>query len=219
MAASKTIPNRDRFFSLAAFVALGLAFTIASFLENDRRGLLKWDRPTAFAAGELQLPVRYPVIYSGFGDRARPRAARTLHFTEGGARRAIPRRIASANVANDPVYGPESSPAASISELAGPDLASDDLSSEQLSRDPAKQYRTPFTSSGLGGGSLPPGFVVAAPETGGTTNPPPVVPAVPEPAAWLLMILGVGLLASLIRREHRMKLATQERTGTSGEFA
>ena len=219
MAASLTIQKRDRFFTLAAFVALGLAFTIASFLENDRRGLLKWDRPTAFAAGELQLPVRYPVTYLGFGDRNRQGSGRTVRMNEGGARRAIPRRIASANDLNSPFNVSDSSPPISTSDLARPNSSSGDLLSEQLSLEPARPNRTPFTSSGFGGGSLPPGFVVVAPGSGGTPNPPPVVPAVPEPAAWLLMILGIGLLASLIRREHRINPATRERTDLPVELA
>ena len=65
-----------------------------------------------------------------------------------------------------------------------------------------------FTISSLGGiGGTPPGLI-AAPGTG-TPPPatgdgaPPVVPAVPEPAAWLLMILGVGMLASALRANAR----------------
>ena len=65
---------------------------------------------------------------------------------------------------------------------------------------------TPGSSGGLlpppggggGGGTLPPGPPIP---------PPPVISAVPEPATWIMMIAGVGMIGWQLRR--RRAIGTQ----------
>lgn len=72
-------------------------------------------------------------------------------------------------------------------------------------------------SGGSGGGLAvtPPGGGAAPPPTGGTPPPtgggetPPPAPAVPEPATWLMMITGFGLLGTALRRRRKLARAVR----------
>lgn len=37
--------------------------------------------------------------------------------------------------------------------------------------------------------------------------PPPVIPGIPEPSAWLMLIIGFGLIGGSMRRERRVRIA------------
>ena len=225
------LTRRDRFFPAMMVLGLAVAAGIASFSESDRRGLLRWDRPAAFAASETNQPNSYDIVYLGYSRSSAigsfPGRRTTAESGPGvGARRIIPRRgddlgdtlgtgapstaIASPLAGNGPV---------------GPGSGQSVIPALQPSgNNPAAL--TPFAPGNLGGiGATPPGLIAAPgagtpppatgdgtppPSTGDGTPPrgtgdgtPPVVPAVPEPAAWLLMILGVGMLASALRANAR----------------
>ena len=215
-----TLTRKDRFFP--AFMVLGLAVILAlvSFSEQDRRGLLRWDRPSAFAAGDvMQGPDSYEIAYLGYA-RSSPQSYGLVRKASAvgdpitgardpitGARRSIPAR-------GEP-FGPAAA-GAPPSQLAPPlalggPAGSGGNSLVAPSAGNGNSGLTPFTPGNLGGiGATPPGVIAPIatggppPATGGET--PPVVPAVPEPAAWLLMILGVGVLAAALRSNARRNL-------------
>jgi hypothetical protein len=211
---SPTFNRLDRFFPITMVIGLILVVGLVSFSEQDRRGLLLWDRPDALADGaDAQLPGSYEIAYLGYsrasyglndrtarsGDRllrhAVPTGGRATDTDPTGARRIIPgRRDADSFGSSEPLLQ-DALPLADIGPGSAPLIAQ-------------SAGNGPFTPGNLGGsGPTPPGIIgpietgTAPPATGEDT--PPVVPAVPEPAAWLLMILGVGLLAGAMRAQVR----------------
>lgn len=234
---SPKLRRRDRFFP--AFLVSGLAVILAivSFSEQDRRGLLSWDRPSAFVAGDaMQGPDSYEIAYLGYA-RSSPQSNGLLRRASAvgdpvtgardpitGARRSIPARGEAFGPA---AAGAPPSQLTSPLALGGP-AGSGGNSLIAPTAGNGNSGLTPFTPGNLGGiGATPPGVIApiatgnpppatggeTPPGTGGETPPaaggetPPVVPAVPEPAAWLLMILGVGVLASALRSNARRTLA------------
>jgi len=208
------LKRRDRFFPATMMLGLAVVVGIASFSESDRRGLLRWDRPTAFAASEVNpQPGSYDIVYLGYSRSSAlgtfpGRRAATENAPGVGARRIIPSRGDS--------FGDSLGAGAPSNAIASPFAGNGPVGpGAGQSVVPALQPSgnnqaalTPFAPGNLGGiGGTPPGLI-AAPGTG-TPPPatgdgaPPVVPAVPEPAAWLLMILGVGMLASALRANAR----------------
>ena len=56
-----------------------------------------------------------------------------------------------------------------------------------------------FDGGSSGGGSSSGGSSSGGSSSGGTENPPPP-PVVPEPASWLMMIAGIGIVGTILRR-------------------
>lgn len=182
--------RRDRHFTLVLFSAGALLLAFISVMENDRRGLLRWDRPGVFASGDVQsLPNSYDVVYLGLKQR------QGRDDREGrGAARLIPSRGGASDIVTPAGAGPQSISVAPLVQV-NPSPATGSTGTP-LTGNASPSTRggvAPFMPSNLGGGggSVPGVIVVEA---------PPPVPAVPEPAAWLLMILGVGFLAAALRR-------------------
>ncbi|MFN4019880.1 MAG: PEP-CTERM sorting domain-containing protein [Erythrobacter sp.] len=177
-----------RHFTILLFGAGAVLLGVASLAENDSRGLLRWDRPAAFAAGEARaLPNSYDIVYLGLGqphERAGwdgRRAARFIPLREGLGIPGTPTGTAA-----QPGYIAPRLPDSGAGQTKPTGTPVAGAGNPSVPRGP-----TAFTPSTFGGGGgNPPGVIV-------TDNPP--VPAVPEPAAWLLMILGVGVLAAALR--------------------
>lgn len=180
-----------RHFSLLLFGAGAILLAFVSLVETDRRGLLRWDRPTAFAAGNVTpLPASYGIVYPGTGSGQPSRVA-----DRGGRRaaRLIAPRDGTSGIGTPAGGGAQSAFVAPLLPSDGSTgTGSGSTTARGIANPPAAGGPAPFTPSTLGGGGgSPPGIIVV-------NNPP--VPAVPEPAAWLLMILGVGILAAALRR-------------------
>jgi len=62
-----------------------------------------------------------------------------------------------------------------------------------------------------GGGDTPPGGGGDTPPGGGGDTPPPTV-AVPEPATWAMMILGMGMAGYAIRRRRRARASRRQQS-------
>ena len=195
------LTRRERFFPVALVAGLAIVVAGLSFFEHDRRGMLRWDRPSIFAAGEIAgMPGSYEITYLGYSAGS-GRGSPLIGGDEPDRilRREIPRRADTTGLAPD--TGAPSAvagvPAQSIAPQGGdavPLAAAASPSSEG-----GTSGRVPFTPGGLGGaGATPPGLIPT-----GANPAPPVIPAVPEPAAWLLMILGVGVLAGAMRSHAR----------------
>jgi len=178
-----------RHFTLLLFGAGAVLLAFASLIETDRRGLLRWDRPTAFAAGSVKPPpASYDISYLG-PDQARKVA------DQGGRRatRLIPLRDGSSGIGTPAGAFAQSALVAPLLPSNGnAGTGSTGTTAPNNTNPSAPGGPTAFTPSTLvDGGGTTPGVIVV-------DNPP--VPAVPEPAAWLLMILGVGMLATALRR-------------------
>lgn len=226
---SGQLPHYQRHFAAYVVGSLLLLLLLASFFENDRRGLLFTNLPEAFAANEFdQSGQSYRITFG------------TLPGGDYGARRTIPRRPAGFVPA-----GSSDSPAGAVG-VPGNALAPDDGvtlpsfgSSEQLGVGdvppsflgnnpgfpPTGGTPPPVGIPGNPGGENPgdpgtpptdpggenPGDPGTPPTDPGGENPgdpgtpptdpgDPPVPAVPEPASWLMMIIGVAVLGQILRR-------------------
>jgi hypothetical protein len=210
---SAALARRDRFFPAVMIIGLVVLVAIASFFENDRRGLLRWERPTAFAAGDVQeLPDSYDIIYLGY-NRPSDRGYLTSRNAHPriGARRTIPGRVGGVGNASGGGAPPgQANPTLTQDLPAGAGTAGNNLANTPLasSGGDGGQGPTPFTPGDLGGSGPTAPVIIPLPQSDGPTppidgGPPPVVPAVPEPTAWLLMILGVGILARALRSHTR----------------
>lgn len=195
----------SKHFSSYLLGSLACLAMFASFMEVDHRGMLFFDgNADAFALSDAEFGDgvgihSYPLIW---GTRpARPR----------GAQRLIPAR---GQAGSGPLSG--SNPAAGGAGAAGSPAALADGGNA-----PVAGLGQPGAGGGPGGGgggrgfpgfgsgSSPiGGFLVTPPGGGGTDDTPGgggdggVVPAVPEPASWLLMIIGVGALGIALRRQN-----------------
>ena len=197
--------------------SLGVVVLASSFLSHDKRGLLYYDAPTALLADDLAMMPDY--ITGGFGGRLatgrdglgeRPnRLLRTI-----APRGTEPSAAGAAGGAPAAPGGAIAPSAPGFTGPVGPALASAPGTGGSSAGLPA------FGSSG-GFAPTPIGFV-PAPTDGGSSSgggtsggdggstsggsssgggtPGPVVPAVPEPASWLMMIIAVFTLGSAIRR-------------------
>tara|TARA_A100001391_G_scaffold188957_2_gene159963 strand:- start:36335 stop:37015 length:681 start_codon:yes stop_codon:yes gene_type:complete len=200
--------------------SLGVVVLASSFLSHDKRGLLYYDEPTALLAEDLALMPEY--ITGGFGGRLatgpsvggeRPNSLRRTIPPRGAVPQAAgltgdtPAQAAPAGAA-----APFGLPATQdLTGPIGPALASGPASGTSSGGLPG------FGSSGFA--PTPIGFVPTTTSDGGSSSggsssgggtPDPVVPAVPEPASWLMMIIAVFTLGSAIRRGNldRAPLAT-----------
>lgn len=205
--------SQRRFWMYALGGLAGLAL-LASFLEQDRRALLLSDMPEAFAVSEIGTSAdefgstgRYPVVW---GDRSsRPNGAAS-------------RRIGGRSAGALPVEpGPQTSFVAAPASGREPDSAA--LASVTLPEFSASGQETgapPLALAAVSPGNLVSGPIGAIPivqtpgpgpgpaPTPGPADPdPPVVPAIPEPASWLLMIIGVALLGASLRSKRALGCA------------
>lgn len=197
----------NRHFTILLFGAGAVLLGFVSLAENDRRGLLRWDRPAAFAAGEARpLPNSYDIIYLGLGQPHKGaewdgrRAARFIPLRDGLGIPGTPMGTAA-----QPGYIAPRLPDNGAGGTKPTDTPVAGAGNPSVPQGP-----TAFTPSTFGGGGGSPAGVIV------TDNPP--VPAVPEPAAWLLMILGVGVLAAALRNR-AMPSEADGREISAGLFA
>lgn len=182
---------------------LGVAAVIASFAEADQRGLLFKASDSAFFVEDAALAVPNGGTTLYLANQNRPRSGPRLRNISG---RPAP-RIGSAPILGtaDDVTGP----GGGASRVIGDGPASLQQPTAIAATAPpgtgTTTTRNP-SSPGPGFPDSPIGLIAV-----NTSNPGPVVPAVPEPASWLLMILGVGWLGLTLRRRTRPVLTGSER--------
>lgn len=192
---------------------LAVLLVITSLLEADRRGLLFDSDPFAFAVEDTAFVLDGPddlavgVIRLGSLDRfdrrgARrfiPRSGNRLIRTRqgGGTRPASPAGNRPGSQGSGTANAAPSNPLQSIPGSAGPGLGGPPL---------LAAANTPGSSVPGGGftpgptGLIPVGNNPPDPTPPDPTNPDPVVPAIPEPASWILMIIAIGWLGFVLRR-------------------
>lgn len=196
---SNPLPFHQRHFSKFALGGLGSLALLVSFAEHDRRGLLMFELPEAFAVESIpgqefvgMLPMTFPVSYIP-GQQQR------------GAARAIPPRGSAGGALVDTGPTAVAGGGAGIGPLQvepGPD--------EPTQQAAALPTTSPAATRGTGSlGDIPnasfgnspiSAIVLDNPDVPGDGGGDPVVPAVPEPASWLLMLLGIGALGGAMRR-------------------
>lgn len=187
---------------------VGVAALIASFAESDRRGLLFKSSDTAFFAEDaaLAVPSGGATIFlaadsTGFG-ALRQRAVAPRR----GGRTVTPSGAG-------PTEAPSGTGAAASRLIELPAGASEAVVRPSAATLPTSGSTVPNQSSpGPGFPESPIGLIaVNTPNPGpgnpDPDNPGPVVPAVPEPASWLLMILGVGWLGLSLRQRNATVLS------------
>ncbi|MEN7538042.1 hypothetical protein [Aurantiacibacter flavus] len=187
--------------------SLGFVVLASSFLSHDKRGLLFYDEPTALLAEDLTMMPEF--ITGGFGNRlvgdGSGRGERPNSL-----RRTIGPRGAAPGLAGDTAG--QTAPGGAVAPAAAPAVPNfADATGPALASGPAAGG-TPlglpgFFGDGGGFGPTPIGFVPVPGSDGGGSGsssggdtPGPVVPAIPEPASWLMMIIAVFTLGSAIRR-------------------
>ncbi len=219
---NSVLSKLDRRFPIVAVTLFGIAMVGSTLFENDKRGLLRWERPSAFASAkvsDLPGPGAYEIAYLGLPDRrSRSRISRP-GAPRGPASRTIPLNADTPTSPGAGFAGPPSSLATSPDQQLG---ASSPFTPPSV--DPAGGGGLTFTPGNLVGGETPFGLVAFVPDNGVTPTDPtdpigpvnptdPVVPAVPEPSAWLLMILGIGGLAAALRAQgHRGSIVPRKAT-------
>ena len=199
MAEAASEPARSPFRLYARLLpALGVATLIGSFIEADQRGLLFRSDDMALLAQDsaLAVPNQGMAMYLG-GDEVRGGSPRGRNFIgRPPGSRLVPGNASTLDEAN----GVSPAPGGSRTIVDQP--AREQLASPTL----ASATTAPAAATSPGSGSFGPSFpdspigLIAV----GTNTPGPVVPAVPEPASWLLMILGVGWLGLSLRRRKRL---------------
>lgn len=183
---------------------IGVMAIAIAFGQHDRRGLLLYDLPEAFAARELA-ELSSPIgLESGIGIRrivrsrslprqiGRPVAGQTPELGAGGGAGAGPTIGLQPFILPSPEPLSASSVTSSGDEPGQPTLALTNAASPGTGISP-----TPLVVPAAPGVvPIEPGVV--------PTVPDPVVPAVPEPASWVLMIIGIGALGAAMRRRRRL---------------
>ena len=213
------LSSRDRHFSKYVLGGLALFALIVSLSEQDRRALFLSDLPEAFAVSELQSQAtpRYPIVWgdSMTGALRGQRPAIRSSATPVGV-------VASPAEPTSPGVGGFSGPTEQPQLATGSDSLPATAPALPSGGSPSLGSIPSF-----GGGTGPiAGVIPGTPVTPGPTDPgtpadpgtptdpatpvtppgpgtDPVVPAVPEPASWLLMLIGVGALGAALRRRHR----------------
>lgn len=210
-------------FQIGLIVLLGLAVFGTSFLTVNKRGLLLYDEPTAFAVDKAEIA---PAIFlSGFGSGILRTPKRF------GARRNIPGQRNFRRVVHN-------SPVIALPADAGSPAVGTGISSQVKAPSSGFVPTGPGNNTGAGTSALPvalalpafggsgfgPSPIGIAANTpnnggagggggagngggsgggtgggGGTTDP--VIPAIPEPASWFMMIIAVFTLGSMLRRQ------------------
>lgn len=187
-------------FQQRLLLIFGAVVLIGSAMENDRRGLLLWDAPEALtaslpaydeaASSVIDYTNSYPANLSfGTTPSRQLRRVRSVPGRQSApAAAAIDSAPGIAGGAGVPLVPAAAAPATSVAQAA-PATATPNIATGQLppSSGPG------FSPSPIGASQLIPVVVVA----------PPVVPAIPEPSSWILMILGIGILGEVLRRSRR----------------
>lgn len=204
-----TLRNRDTIMPVVWLAVMAVSLSVVFAFSADQRGLLQWNSPGAagaFAAGPAS-PVTdsFDVVYLGLrgptlsGSRLGTDSERRIS-------RVVPSRDGTRGVLGPegPSPGPASGPAAFPTNEAQPGTVGEAISSQDAPNIVPQNGASPFVPGEFGGGGGGAPAVLVVPEDPDPTAP--VVPAVPEPSVWLLMILGVGGLAGALRR----KFSTQD---------
>jgi hypothetical protein len=191
--------------------ALGLIAMISSFAEADRRGLLFDSGDFALLADSTALAMPNGTSGSSgmyFG------VAQTGDL--GARQRSIGGRPAS-RIVSAPLLATNVAPAGPSAGVASP-LVEDGAGPSQpipgLAGIPTANAATVTRNQGASGPGFPDspiGLIAVS-----TDTPGPVVPAVPEPASWLLMIFGVGWLGLSLRRRKDVVGAVLQSSYASG---
>lgn len=203
---NSVLSKLDRRFPIVAITVFGVAMVGSTLFENDKRGLLRWERPGAFASAKVidsPGPGAYAIAYLGLPDR-RTRTGSTRSIApRGPASRTIP---LNTDTPTSPGTG-FAAPGSPLAAAPGQQLGAASPFTPPSVAPAAGGGGLTFTPGNLVGGETPFGLVAFVPDNGVTPTDPtgpvnptdPVVPAVPEPSAWLLMILGIGGLAAALR--------------------
>lgn len=192
---AKQLPRNQRYFATYVIATLVAVVLLLSFSEADRRGLVFTDIPESFAADEIVQQRQAFAIAIGrqpgttaVGDRPSRTIRRLLPaFAAPPSRRARQTETTGTPGGATPTGG-EALPIAAGQAGAG-------AGPQQLSL-------ADVSPPGFGTG--PVGVLPindpGSPGTPGTEIPTdPPVPTVPEPASWLLMIVGVAILGKILR--------------------
>lgn len=198
MAEPASEPTRSPFrLYIRLLPVLGVTILIGSFIEADQRGLLFRSDDIALLAEDtaLAIPNQGAGMYFRVGDSrgGNPRGRNFIGRPPGS--RLVPGNASALGEDNGASPSPGGSRTISVQPVreqpGSPTLASGTTA--------------PAAATPSGNGSFGPSFpdspigLIAV----GTNTPGPVVPAVPEPASWLLMILGIGWLGLSLRRRKR----------------
>lgn len=199
-----------------------------AFIDQDRRGLAFFTEPEAFFVEEKTTPepVSFPVAW-GESPTTLSRLQKTTRSQDRSLSRTPVQQLAQAPraVTRQPISVASSPPAPAPAAPA----ASSPASQASASNVSPTVQASPAPAAVSAGGSAPViqpvpsgltldplvGLPTADGLTGGnlvlvetdldidtsveTTTVDPVVPAVPEPSSWILMVLGVGLLGMMLR--------------------
>lgn len=196
-------------------VILGAALAASTFLSSNDRGLLLYDRPSAFA---VQQPVIAQELFlTGFGSGVLRGSERR------GARRAIPARgfppsaglSTPENIGTNPGGSPPGQPVSAFTPPTGlPGGQADPFLTGPANSAPVLSL--PGAGSGTFG-NTPLGLITTntpivdpndgRPGDGGGIPVDPVIPAIPEPDSWLMMIMAVFALGSMLRRQKNLTAA------------
>ncbi|AKH42804.1 hypothetical protein FHS61_000577 [Altererythrobacter atlanticus] len=194
-------------FSAYLLGGLGALTLLTSFFDVDHRGMLFADGQVFAFADEIDQAgvYSYPVIWG---------AGRGGPVDERGARRLIPARGGQAG----PLTGTGSPDGTGGGGGAGPVTLAD--AGTALVPGGLNTPDAGNAGGGNGGRGGFPGFnsSISSPVGGFVITPGDgdggtdggdngVVPSVPEPASWLLMILGIGALGIALRRQAAQKTA------------
>ena len=187
---ASTYSTRDRWFPVVAASICAIGVLASTWAENDKRGLLRWDRPGAFVATkvtDIAGQGRYAITYLDQHGRRKRSIVETSPIRTPASRLipAVSETETFAGTAGTLSTSPSDRP---LDQLVP---VSEDTPSPFA---PGRGTQPAFTPGNLVGGETPFGLVAFNPDE-------PVVPAVPEPTAWLLMILGIGGLAYALRKQ------------------
>ena len=181
--------------------SLGVAVFATSFLSHDKRGLLYYDEPSALLAEDLNMMPQFASggygVGRGGGERGNP-LRRTISRRGAAPGTALTSQTpgGAGGFAGEPTVAPATQ---NFGEAPVTTLTSGPSTS-------GTQLGLPGFSTG-GFNPSPIVLVIVPSEPGPGPGPgdggsDPVIPAVPEPASWLMMIIAVFALGTAIRHSH-----------------
>lgn len=214
-ASDPTIPSEQSKLLMRLLGVFAISAVALSFLEADRRGLLFDTDPVAFSVSEGAIALTGPSVIRFGHMQSKGKEPRFRSVGRGPASRLIPGRGArigqsGSGGSDQRVGGAPPDPALIPSPPQGspgqPSSPTGGLPNAGLLSAPRLGQSVP----GTGFAPSPIGFVpgpsanqppVTPPPGTINPDPDPVVPAIPEPASWLLMILGLGWIGIYLRRQ------------------